>query len=335
MTARPLDALAVRNIIVQDFRQHAYMKRMLKGTLESQLGDDRVRGHDWGGLTPEKIVDDFENTVSMHPVYWISRDMQALATAASENLPEDYVIEDGEMPSHRGILVFADPVTKRDIRGDVVRTHAVTWHRSGMKRIVVGFWVSKHDDEDDVNKRFDSGATEMMPMYTTWHTAFLDIGKQLPQSMHLNGAIIPPDVSLAEGIPLDEVRAREGEEPGFVMGTEPILALLYSAWLLMGSELADVNEEAAPRAAARQARRLDLVPLVTVIELRHKKKKVYGPAGEIPWSHRWLRRSHWRRQWHKDAEGNWRQKKILIHEQICGPEDKPLIIKQHVTALIR
>ena len=71
---------------------------------------------------------------------------------------------------------------------------------------------------------------------------------------------------------------------------------------------------------------------VTVITLR-KTRHDHG-TNHVEWDHRWLRRGHWRQQWYGSGEDR-HQRAIYINPTICGPEDKPLLIRPHVNVLAR
>lgn len=80
-------------------------------------------------------------------------------------------------------------------------------------------------------------------------------------------------------------------------------------------------------------RRFKTTP-VTVITLRRRKHPENG-SHQIEWDHRWLRRGHWRKAWYGPMKGERYQRAIYINPTICGPEDKPLIIRPHVNVLSR
>jgi hypothetical protein len=79
-------------------------------------------------------------------------------------------------------------------------------------------------------------------------------------------------------------------------------------------------------------RRFKTTP-VTVITLRRRKHPENG-SHQVEWDHRWLRRGHWRQQWYGSADTR-HQRAIYINPTICGPEDKPLLIRPHVNVLSR
>jgi hypothetical protein len=343
MTARATDALAIRNIIADDFKHHSLMHTITEGTLHAQFGAMALR-NGTVNKAAAGITKALEDTITRHPVFWINRDMQTLAMAAAEKLrPEDTVFHASNTPCHRGLLVFAEPLTGMDIRGRTTRTHAVTWTRTGSTQMILAYWVHKHDMFDDANYRtkHDMDRAEffdIMPDYQVWHTVVLEEGVQIPKGITLEtGTILPVDIPLVmDGkggiVPPDDYDL-DGVE--FSHGQDLVARIMFSIWYLMGQTIADVQEEKAPRPLARASKRLDLIPLVSVIVLRYAKKQYLG-TGSVEWSHRWLRRGFWRNQAYKDRPGGeWLHRPVYIHETVCGPADKPLVIKDKVTALVR
>jgi len=94
------------------------------------------------------------------------------------------------------------------------------------------------------------------------------------------------------------------------------------------------EKEPVDRVSRRRSRNLPNNESVTVINLRHAAARQQEHETQVEWSHRWLRRGHWRRQWYGSGEDK-HQVPIYINEAICGPEDKPLVIRDHVTNLMR
>ena len=344
MTARPMDAIAVRNIMAADLGPGSIGLQINRGIVTSHLVSETDNPHmrpSIEGLDADEIVDDMVNTLRRHPTYWISRDMQALAVAAAMELPDDYAVEAHEMPSHRGLLVLSSPLASWDIRGRLMRTHAITWHRTGGDRVVFGCWTSKYDEGDELNREMMAAAPPdawaAFPAYTINVVSAVRLGQPIPHTIGLAGALIPSDADIytEDGIDLSQAVLRDGAEEGVITaGPDPRVRFMTVVWRLMQQSLARVNQEEAPRPLARQSKRLDLVPLVTVIQLRQIKRVRPGESADVEWSHRWLRRGHWRRQWYK-VDGVPVQKAIYIHPTVCGPDDKPLVIKDHVTALVR
>ncbi|KXP08789.1 hypothetical protein [Tsukamurella pseudospumae] len=78
------------------------------------------------------------------------------------------------------------------------------------------------------------------------------------------------------------------------------------------------------------------VPGVTVINVRPRPNPTRGPngepvTGEREYTHRWIVRGHMHTYRH--GKGRARTRKRWVAPYVAGPEDKPLIVKEHVWAL--
>ena len=105
-------------------------------------------------------------------------------------------------------------------------------------------------------------------------------------------------------------------------------------WRLMQQSLATADVEEPPRQMRRQLERRNVADRrVTVIALRRTTTRGTGER-DVAWTHRWIRRGHWRQQPYKEA-GEWTSRAIWIHPTICGPDDKPLLVRDHVYSLKR
>lgn len=106
-----------------------------------------------------------------------------------------------------------------------------------------------------------------------------------------------------------------------------------ASWLLMGQSLAWTGQDRGDRAERRRMARVGL-PLspVNVVKLRKIERRRDETGELVDWTHRWLVSGHWRQQWYP---GSQEHRPIWISPHIKGPEDKPLIIKEKVTAWVR
>jgi hypothetical protein len=84
---------------------------------------------------------------------------------------------------------------------------------------------------------------------------------------------------------------------------------------------------------AQRAGFLADVEKIRVITLRKKYNRTQDRDGDSgdgwarEWSHRWIRRGFWRNQFYPKAQVH---RQIWIDQTVCGPEDKPLIVKDRV-----
>lgn len=74
---------------------------------------------------------------------------------------------------------------------------------------------------------------------------------------------------------------------------------------------------------------------VVIVRLRRKSLDETSdgePVGDVPWSHRWLVSGHWRNQWLPSRMAHRLQ---WIAGHVKGPQHKPLVVKDRVTAWVR
>lgn len=112
------------------------------------------------------------------------------------------------------------------------------------------------------------------------------------------------------------------------------ISTLVSTWLLMGQTLAALDtERPAPTEQRRLKRRGDPDPVVTTIALRKRQHQDTGEkAPGREYRHQWLVSGHWRNQWYASAEAH---RPIWIAPHMKGPEDAPLLRREHVYTLTR
>jgi hypothetical protein len=221
-----------------------------------------------------------------------------------------------------------------------VTTDAVSWHVTG-GRVILTYWADKRHDPEHVR----TDAWDLMPRLTPWHVMYQDLGKPLVRSVQM-GHLLPPEMSKAihwtttptgsltafvpDGMTPDEMQPR--------VLPDQVLTWLVSALRIMVTPLADVHRQGLPanvrKALARRPHRFKQ-KAVTVIEFRRRDVSAEQTIHR-DFSHRFLRRGHWRKQWMgSDLHGDRRQVRIWIHPTICGPADKPLILRSHVNAFTR
>jgi hypothetical protein len=141
----------------------------------------------------------------------------------------------------------------------------------------------------------------------------------------VSNAAIPASYSYRElGSDLDHSYARDKRPDRIFAATH----------LLMQQTLAWVESQHPPRHMRRQASRMGLpAEPITVVKLRKLEHAPDPGAGElVAWTHRWLVSGHWRQQWYPST---MEHRPIWISPHVKGPEDKPLVLKEKVTAWVR
>lgn len=116
-----------------------------------------------------------------------------------------------------------------------------------------------------------------------------------------------------------------------VTSAEPLRA----TWLMMAQKLSATTREHVDRAERRRCAKLNLPQEVNVVRVR-KREQLAADNPEhrdIEWSHRWLVSGHWRQQ--PCGPGREDRRPTWIPGHVKGPDDKPLVIKDRVTAWVR
>jgi hypothetical protein len=298
--------------------------------------------------------------------YYISPEMCVLVTAAAESMPEDEQPKPDDFPTPGGWLLIPNGLVQTDIRGAAVITNVIVWNTSGGK-IRLTYLTDKFHPLDRMNtyagllkaaeeenapdpNAWARRTWDGMPRLTVWHDMDADFHHSMPRSVSM-GAVIPPEISnqiSVRDLP-DGSRAisfpkgyRPDELPGFVEGmaptvqTEPVFRWLLACLRLMQQELTTVTDQGLPANLRRSLKgkvRLKNTH-VSVIEYRRRSTSMPG-EGTREYTHRFLRRGHWRWQPYKTEEHEWDRKRIWIHPTIVGDPSLPLLLREHVKAFVR
>lgn len=307
--------------------------------------------------TASGLTADLVRSLDHAECFYVSPEMNRLVTAAAEDWPSDEPIRYDDIPAPDGWLWIPEMlpimgvhqqgsggITTVDIRGQLLSTSAISWHVVGALMHVY-YWADKNHDMPHVK---ESPNWRYMPRFTLWHEAVQNLNERLFWALRL-GTVLPPEVS--ERIDWRHDQDAEGHErlSAFIphegwdadqirpeVGPDKVMAWLVTALRIMREPLATVRRQGLP---ANVRRRLAKKPVknknITVIEFRRPS----GPEEhlrEFEFSHRFLRRGHWRKQWYgSHSAGDRHQESIWIHPTIVGDPDKPLVLRQHVNALIR
>jgi hypothetical protein len=277
----------------------------------------------------------------MSEAFYVAPLMQSMVTAAAESWPADEPVEAEGWPTSHGFMYVPGGVSTVDVRGQVNTTVAFTWEVHAEGTTVV-WWTDKMTD-NPLTK--EEPYWQNMARWTPWHVTWLEHGKPLPTGLVL-GTVLPPEVSAAMqwvkgpngsmslAIPHEGWTAAELKPH---VGVDRVSAWLVAALRIMQQPLAAVERKGMP---ANVRRALDRRPrtlrqkAVTVIDFRRRESD-FEAHGTREYSHRFLRRGHWRRQPYKRDDGTWDRRRIWIHATIVGDPDKPLILRNHVNALMR
>lgn len=360
----PLDALHAKQAAFEGLRTEGW-SRFTRGYIDSINNDlPAVMVSPVGRPAPafnpvhttaEGLTADLVRCLDAAEMFYVSPDMNRLVTAAAESWPDDEAIRYDDIPAPDGWLWIPEMlpligvhqhgsggITTVDIRGQLLSTSAISWHVVG-GLMTVYYWADKNHDAPHVKQ---SPGWPLMPRFTIWHEAIQHLNEPLFRALRL-GTVLPPEVSSQIDWHMspqgDQIAARipqgwSPEQLAPTVGVDRVMAWLVTALRIMREPLADLRRQGLPanvrRSLQRRPHRISNKN-VTVIEFRH-------PAGprehmrEFEFSHRFLRRGHWRKQWYgSHAAGTRHQESIWIHPTIVGDADKPLVLRQHVNALVR
>lgn len=347
------DAFHVRQTMWEDLhteefhRFAGYFTRSLRG--EIQATDTAVLT----GRTPEQIReampllrggDEFvAREVRVHRLaetFYVARPMTALVTAAAEDWPADETIEPEDWPTDHGIMYVPGGVATLDVRGQFEVTVAFSWEVHGDHTTVV-WWTDKAYDSPYAKAK---AGWDNIPRFTPWHVTYLEHGSPLPTGL-IMGTLIPPEqaeqmrwttgpngevgMTIPTGFTPEQLQPR--------VDTDRTSAWLVAALRIMQQPLAMVERKGQPAHLRKQLARRPITlrqKAITVIDFRRRVSDFTAGSGR-EYSHRFLRRGHWRRQPYKREDGSWDRRRVWIHATIVGDPDKPLILRNHVNALTR
>jgi hypothetical protein len=279
-------------------------------------------------------------------------------------LPEPLAISD-----IRGRSLHAHAVLWSLLQYEHVSTHT---QKVG---VMVDWFTDRNDPEDEVNQQLfrstpTSGLARYMlmasqPMYfgellqhspkteslralnavpgmpTDWHSQydvraepFIDIDADTTVSTTKSHyVVVAKEDSILTGGQLAAIQAVYDTVTSDMAGSH--LKQLVCFWRLCQQTIAAREYVYPDRAVGKllKRRKFSASP-VTVITLRRQQHRREVHGIEVEWDHRWLRRGHWRNQWYGHG-GERYQRAIYINPTICGPEDKPLLLRPHINLLAR
>jgi hypothetical protein len=310
ISLRPADVVHLRNQIlkwwsVKDVWQWRYAlqgRRPLPGYEHTPLEGESARV--W-------VEDGFRDS----DLYWVSPEMTQIVTELYPTVPDCLP----QPPSERGFVVFARSIPGTDAEsGGIIYSTAFLWqpvttavgHCLGIETYA---WRELIHGWRTMTTRDQLRFQEVMPM-----------------RLHPTGGQEWPYESATS-----DFSKIPASNPGMEVSMLEDRRVLAAFWALCSQKITIEEEWHPDRPMRRQAvrERWHSIPSVRIIRLRERSPRTDGGVGrERDWSHRWIVGSHWRNQWYPST-GQHRPK--LIESYVKGPEDKPLVVRETVRALVR
>lgn len=246
-------------------------------------------------------------------MFWVSPDMCALLRNAALQLPPDVRAGDAiKRPVPHGFAVFARPI--------------ISWANANQFPIGALSWLGCASPRWDGTTREACGILPFGPAepslgFTPASSSYLFPAFTLTD--HLENENLVPTEALLDS--QDDLQLDSDENRRLVV------ALL----MLLESRIAVDRRTRGNRAESRRAERAGVPTDVRVIELRHPldRHRDDDDGGYVEWSHRWIVSGHWRNQ--ACGEGHTERRLTWVAPHVKGPEDKPLVIRPTVGALVR
>jgi len=339
-----LDTVAVRNMLL-DY-DDAATRRIYRSQAYQLGGIGSLPDYDW---YRREVL----QTLRLHPMYYVSQEMSDLAQAHNLGAMDNVGFEAYDLPSKRGFMLLQGGVSLPDARGNPMAHNAIAWWQNGPNQVVIIWFADKYDMRDTTNRQNAEESPDEYARQDRYEFSSMSIVNfgELPMSVATvrmpDGSALPEDLyfrftNATPGQEEVELYREVGNRRVKDNKTEVVVASTYNTrfsmlltiWHLMQQTITTLTDEEPPRPARRTSIRMNATTKVTVIQLR-KVKHTYREGSGTALDHRYIRRGHWRRQPYKDVDGTWRRKWILIQPTIVGPADKPLIIREHINALVR
>ena len=289
--------------------------------------------------------------------YRVSADMAKMVEHFAGLLDDTDIFMPDLAPSECGMAFFESPLPIQDVRGRVLKGHWLVWGKTVVRVGVVStvpavqaYWFNDHrlsPDEVGLEIMANPYADETLGRWGFMGADVFHTGREVGPALETE---MPDDY--AESILAD------GDTPSPF--TNP-LRYVHALWMLLGQSIVSQRLEDVDRMSLKRAERAQLIPRVTVVELRRVEGGKSDRESPVDWSHRWLVRGHMRWQpygkqsdaGHDHVVGQvevdmghsvrrcqvegceFELRRIAILPYVKGPEGKPLRLTEHVYAFNR
>lgn len=259
--------------------------------------------------------------------FYCDDEMSAVIQQAASSMDSSDLTDPGLMPTRNGFCYFAGGIKI----SENMKIHAIIW--------------TTHDDGTTYLYGFNDRIVGADGSVGSWDS-YLEL-KNMAYLTHQSRWIYRMNSTYEAGEQLSNVDPEHLEKMLEVAQRTGVGTIdlnprqVFHALLLMLNQEPEVIEITRTEATKKKAERLKAKNLpsdITVINMRHRYKRAEGTtaSGEShEYSHRWVVNGFWRWQPYKDANKEWKRKRIWINPYIKGPADKPLHVTEKVYALIK
>lgn len=302
-----------------------------------------------------ELIRDLVEIVNECETYYVSADMTAVAEAAARTMPEQVLRRD-DLPSERGFLLYDRPVGEVAYEDGPVAVRGFAWLTSGEVSViehtpecslVTGPECGNCPGDSVKCKYYDDLTEEEIAGHPPCRRGLCpcagSTGQGIPTGRTPQVKVYP--LGNLPGIPCLTVLIHSAEAYGYPkwpVGAIPLddddglCRTLLATWTIMQQAISVSVRIPADRPERRRCARIGLPQDVLVVRLRRRSLDDDSAdpteSGTVEWSHRWLVSGHWRNQWLPSRASHRVQ---WIAGYIKGPTEKPLVIKDRVTAWIR
>lgn len=290
--------------------------------------------------------------IDCDPVY-VSDDMCELVDYARATFDPEPLLESDLLTPH-GFMYYAHPIVMPDRYGNPLAIQAASWTRSDYSSPSPEAWAEARlrlglDDEEAVRKLgprvrtsemqalIDEGLIEPLGIAVTLYANrdhYLDEmvpGREVPDWIRDCTRAVPVVPFHVTPWHFNETFDGNQIDPkGKETAADEWWRLVQTTFRLMQQRVAHKGIERLHRSHRREARRLGLEyePEVVVVRLRREAGERPEPSGErANYSHRFIRRGHWRNQPYGPKGNPTLYRQIFIDPTVVGDPELPLILK--------
>lgn len=302
--------------------------------LEQSAPEHGMVPADWQGFQKQ-----LRHWLQLSHNYYVTPEMSVLVTAAADSWKDDETILAEDFPTEHGWMWIPGGIVEIDARGVPMPTSAVLWSMLG-DAVTLVFFVDKRHPLD---KEYGLGGMSGVSRLTPWCVVRSKIGEPVVRSLSL-GMVIPPEMAKEMTIHREgssvAISFPKGYDPSALkpeIRPDAVMVWLVACLRLMQQTITKVTDTGLPANVRRSLRGKITMrhSHVTIIQYRRAEGARQDQESRRELSHRFLRRGHWRRQPYKNVDGEWDRRRIWIHPTIVGDSKLPLMLRDHVNALVR